>query len=260
MKLLGETGTSLAEMPCPRHDLHTLAHRSIDGSGATQVTFERDPGVTVAVPHWSAAGDRVVFVRGHHASLDVCAIHPDGTGFTMLVPEAYTPCSSPDGRWLYFSRPGMDSFKMDLATREIHHVRERHWPSVARDGTLYFTRMVDPIAARSSNEVCRARPEDGPAEALARVPNARVPLAPRLWLHPVLSPDGRWLAAPLLDSTTANLWLFPSGGGEMRPVTDFGERAVFIARAVSWSPDSRLLYAAVADVDADIVVLDGLLG
>jgi hypothetical protein len=32
-----------------------------------------------------------------------------------------------------------------------------------------------------------------------------------------------------------------------------------IARRISWSPDSGFLYAAVADTDADIVLLNGLL-
>jgi len=124
---------------------------------------------------------------------------------------------------------------------------------------LYFTRTVEPLlASRSDNEVCRALVDDGPAEPLARVPAARVPLAPRLWIHAVLSPDRRWLATPILDSTTANLWLIPTDGSPMRAVTDFGERSVFMARSTSWSPDSRYLYAAVADVDADIVLVDGL--
>ena len=45
----------------------------------------------------------------------------------------------------------------------------------------------------------------------------------------------------------------------MRPLTDFGDRSVIIGRRVSWSPNSRFIYAAVADTDADIVLLDGLL-
>ena len=41
--------------------------------------------------------------------------------------------------------------------------------------------------------------------------------------------------------------------------TDFGDRSVVIGRRVSWSPDNKFLYAAVAEADADIVVLAGLL-
>ena len=39
----------------------------------------------------------------------------------------------------------------------------------------------------------------------------------------------------------------------------FGDRSVLIARSVSWSPDSQHIYAAVADVRTDVVLLHGLL-
>jgi hypothetical protein len=46
--------------------------------------------------------------------------------------------------------------------------------------------------------------------------------------------------------------------GQWRQATDFGERATFIARRVSWSSDGRSVLAAVAEGDADIVMLEGL--
>jgi hypothetical protein len=45
----------------------------------------------------------------------------------------------------------------------------------------------------------------------------------------------------------------------MRQITDFGKRSVAIVRRISWSPDGKYIYAAVADTDTDIVLLDGLL-
>jgi Tol biopolymer transport system component len=134
-------------------------------------------------------------------------------------------------------------------------------PAASRKGdALFFTRPPDLLLGLGGDsEVCRAVPENGPAEVLSRVASSRVPLVGRLHLHVNVSPDGRWLAAPLIDGTTANIWLIPTDGGPMRAVTDFGERSVFIARAISWSPDSRHVYAAVADIDADIVLLEGAL-
>jgi Tol biopolymer transport system component len=73
-----------------------------------------------------------------------------------------------------------------------------------------------------------------------------------------LSPDGQWLTMPLSDGATTNVWVQPTSGEAMRPITDFGARSVLIARRVSWSPDSKFIYAAVADTDGDIVLLDGL--
>ena len=77
--------------------------------------------------------------------------------------------------------------------------------------------------------------------------------------QPFLSPDGQWLAAPLTDGATSNVWLWPTSGGPMRALTDFGDRPITIARSVSWSADSRHLYAAVAEIESDVVLWDGLI-
>jgi len=42
-------------------------------------------------------------------------------------------------------------------------------------------------------------------------------------------------------------------------VTDFGDRATFIARRMSWSSDGRAILASVGEGDADIVLFEGLL-
>ena len=74
----------------------------------------------------------------------------------------------------------------------------------------------------------------------------------------IVSPDGRWLATPLTDGVTTNLWALPAAGGPLRQLTDFGQRSVLIVRRISWSRDGKYLFAAVAETDADIVFLDGL--
>jgi Tol biopolymer transport system component len=104
-------------------------------------------------------------------------------------------------------------------------------------------------------EIRQARPEGGPFTVLDRVSSARVPFDPKL-LTPTLAPDGRWLAMTLADRGTSNVWVLPTGGGPLRQITDFGTRATLIVRSIAWSPDSRAVYAAVADTDADIVLID----
>jgi Tol biopolymer transport system component len=78
-------------------------------------------------------------------------------------------------------------------------------------------------------------------------------------LAPVLSPDGQWLAVPLVDGATSNVWALPTSGGAMKPLTDFGDRCTVIARSVSWSADSQFVFAAVAEIETDIVLFDGLI-
>ena len=62
---------------------------------------------------------------------------------------------------------------------------------------------------------------------------------------------------PLTDGFATNIWaLSTSGSGEMRQLTDFGQRPTFIARRVSWSADGRSILAAVGEGDADIVLFE----
>ncbi len=123
--------------------------------------------------------------------------------------------------------------------------------------TLYYMVERPLLDGRPEIEIRAATPEDGPSRALARVPASRVPN----WqiVNPALSPDGEWLAMPLTDGDTTNIWAISTRTGAWRQVTDFGNRATFIARRVSWSANGRTILASVGEGDADIVLLDGVL-
>jgi hypothetical protein len=128
---------------------------------------------------------------------------------------------------------------------------------IGLDGTtLYYS--VDRSLADGTPEfeIRTATPEDAPFRVLARIPASRVPI----WqiVNPTLSPDRKWLAQALTDRSTTNIWALSTTTGEWRQVTDFGERATFIARRVSWSSDGRSILAAIAEGDSDIVLLEGL--
>ena len=53
---------------------------------------------------------------------------------------------------------------------------------------------------------------------------------------------------PLTDGDTTNIWALSTRTSAWRQVTDFGDRATFIVRRVSWSPDGKSILAAVGDV------------
>jgi hypothetical protein len=112
------------------------------------------------------------------------------------------------------------------------------------------------LDGRPELEIVAATPEDGPSRPIARVPASRVPS----WqiVNPALSPDGEWLAMPLTDGLTTNVWALSIRTGKWRQITDFAERATFIARRVSWSADGGSILAAVAEGDADVVLLNRL--
>jgi Tol biopolymer transport system component len=109
---------------------------------------------------------------------------------------------------------------------------------------------------RQQFEIRAAPVGSGPARVIKTIPVERVPS----WqiVNPALSPDGKWLAVPLTDGFTTNIWAISTDDGSMTQVTDFGDRPIFIARRVSWSEDGRSILAAIGDGDADVVLLDGL--
>ena len=72
------------------------------------------------------------------------------------------------------------------------------------------------------------------------------------------SPVGNWLALALVDGITTNLWAMSTSTGQLRQLTDFGERPTIITRRVSWSADEQSIFAAVGEADSDVVVLEGV--
>ena len=235
-----------------------------DGSGVRQITFERNPTTSVGVPMWSPAGNRD-------------RVHLDATGGNRLVARQSRRKRPPelghvgllvslvDRRPVGVLLPRHRRQALHRKDRnprragDFYTVRQCQLVSSYADGSvLYFVNLLIKSNGIVDHEIGRAHPENGPSDVLARVTGSRVPVMRRA-LNPVLSPNGQWLTFPLTDGGTSNIWGLPTNGEAMRPFTDFADRSVVIARRVSWSPDNNFLYAAVAETDADVVVLAGLL-
>ena len=233
-----------------------------DGSMARQLTFEHDPSVVVGVPIWSPAGNYIVFVLTRQGRTDEWVIHPDGSGLRRLVQSGVLAYWSSDGRWVYYVRLreggyAIEKVPVDGGAPILVRSDNAVAPAATDGATLYYATFLKEVYGAWDLEFRRARPENGPYEVIARINGARVPHEVSEF-QMILSPDAKWLASPLTDGTTTNIWLLPSDGGPMRQVTDFGQRSTLIVRRVSWSPDSKEVYAAIADCDADIVMLEGL--
>jgi Tol biopolymer transport system component len=239
--------------------------KSIRSGDVRQITFEDDPAVTVGLPVWSADGKSIAFVssKGHTGfDFGVWLVNPDGTNERNVAKQGLGPAWSADGKWLYYAETSAGVlYKVSSSGGAAIKVRSE--PTTrnvigVHGATLYYVVERPLLDGRPELEIRAATPEDGPARAIARIPASRVPA----WqiVNPALSPDGEWLAMPLTDGFTTNIWALSTGSGPpvWRQVTDFGDRATFIARHVSWSPDGRSLFASVGEGDADIVLLDGL--
>jgi Tol biopolymer transport system component len=236
---------------------------STRGEQLRQITFESDPGVTVGVPVWSPDGKSIAFVssRGRTGfDFGVWLVNPDGTDVRNIAKQGLGMAWSPEGRWIYYTESSAgDLYKVSSSGGTAIKVRSEPTRNVigVHDDTLYYMVERPLLDGRPELEVRAATPQDGPSRALTRIPASRVPD----WqiVNPALSPDGEWLAMPLTDGLTTNIWALSTRSGGWRQVTDFGDRATFIARRVSWSSDGRSILAAVGEGDADIVLLDGLI-
>jgi Tol biopolymer transport system component len=126
------------------------------------------------------------------------------------------------------------------------------------ESTVYFLVERALMDGRPEFEIRAAPLDNGPARVIKTIDASRAASwqAP---FNPALSPDGRWLAMPLSDGLTTNIWALSTEDGRWQQVTDFGDRAIFIARRVSWSSDGRSIIAAIGEGDADVVLLSGLI-
>jgi serine/threonine protein kinase/Tol biopolymer transport system component len=229
------------------------------------VTREFDPRFVVAVPVWSPAGDWITFLSNRNsktADVTLWLAKPDGSDVRDLEVIGAWACWSVDGRWVYFSDSDHGVYRIRKAPRdggEAVLVRDDDaiGCNVSADGSLYYAKMLAQATGAWDFELRVAKPENGPSRLIGRVSGARVP-ATAINFHAFPSPDGKWLAMPLLDGSTTNLWAVSTESGEWRKLTDFGARNVMIARRIAWSRDGQSLYASVSDVDSDIVMLAGL--
>ena len=236
----------------------------IDTGESRQITYERDPETSVGVPVWSPDGQHIVFASSRDAPKGqngYWVVSPDGSGLRNLRLHAGWADWSGDSRWVYYSEDPhrsaiskvLISGGQPVAVRTDTAAR----PAISRDGSALYW-LVELVAGSglADYEIRTASPENGPARTLARIPGSRVPIW--LMIQPVISPDGKWLALPLVDNGTSNIWAVSTAEGTFHQLTDFGRGATFIARRLAWSSDSRSIFAAVGEGEADVVLMAGV--
>ena len=136
-----------------------------------QLTFEQDPNVGLGVPVWSPDGKRIAYVRREKTgwNVNLWVVDSDGTNARQVSAGGGWASWSPDGRWLYYSPPTRNSFRIEKTPPEggpITIVREQgQQPAVAADGTIYFTQTLAANNGQTDMEIRFARPENGESHA-----------------------------------------------------------------------------------------------
>ena len=231
---------------------------------ARQITFEDDPAVAIGVPIWSPDGRWIAFVssKGNVGfAFGVWLVRPDASELHQLVPKGLGVAWSSKGDELYFVEDAQGVMKkISVNGGEPVTVRSEPVRNMigVHDSTVYFLVERALMDGRPEFEIRAAPLGNGPARVVKTIDASRV-ASWQVPFNPALSPDGKWLAMPLTDGLTTNIWALSTEDGRWQPVTDFGDRAIFIARRVSWSSDGRSIIAAIGEGDADIVLLDGLI-
>ena len=231
---------------------------------ARQITFEDDPTVSIGVPIWSPDGRWIAFVssRGNTGfAFGVWLVRPDGSEVHQLVQKGLGVAWSSTGDEIYFVENAQGVMqKISVNGGEPVTVRSEPARNMIgiHDQTVYFLVERALMDGRPEFEIRVAPLGNGPARVVKTIDASRV-ASWQVPFNPALSPDGKWLAMPLTDGLTTNIWALSTEDGRWQQVTDFGDRAIFIARRVSWSSDSRSIIAAIGEGDADIVLLDGLI-
>ena len=271
-RMTNQTGQVLTPTAAP--DGEQIAYLSDSGGHANiwvmsaagrprQITFEQDPEVVIGVPIWSPNGRWIAFVssRGHGGfAFGVWLVRPDGSELRQLLARGLGMAWSPDSEELYFvESAGSPIKKVSVAGGDPVTVRAEPVRNLIGVHGENAYAVVERALTDGRPEIeIHALPLAGGAARLLKTINAsRVGLSHGPF-NPALSPDGRWLAMPLIDGFTTNIWALSTDDGRSLQVTSFGDRAVFIARRVSWSADGRSILAAIGEGDADVVLLDGL--
>ena len=236
-------------------------------AGLRQITHERDPNVAVGVPVWSPAGHTIAFVssRGNQGlTFGVWLVDSDGSNLRNVANPGLGPAWSPDGRWVYYSTRGgaaandivLKKVPVDggpavtVMTEPLRNVIGVHGT------TLYYSFERPLVDGTPEFEIRAATPEN------AAVPSARA--HPSLAGADLADHQSRAVARREMAGASTDRRFYHQHLGaldndrRMAQITDFGERATFIARRVSWSSDGRSILAAVAEGDSDIVLLEGL--
>ena len=113
-------GTQIAYSDGIGDNSHLLQVMNADGSG-THVIVGEQQGHTMHNLAWSPDGERLVFGLGRSSGIYI--VGADGSGLTLVIPDATYPYWSPDGSRISYQPPG-EFTPLEIADADGMHVVE----------------------------------------------------------------------------------------------------------------------------------------
>jgi Tol biopolymer transport system component len=247
----------------PRGDLIACASGSGVPGGTDLYVMQPDGGGRRLVvknggwPAFAADGGSLFFHRKTGDNWGIWRVMLDGSGPQRVTPEeaeAFTPRTSPDGKWLVVAveRGGHRQIeRFELATKLFTPVTSEpvdHWnPSISADGQVLYHRAAAEYLVPNA-ELWGSPP--GHAFAMLRIAGA----------FPAISPDGRRVA--LTAGNFARLDVMNIDGSDRRNIFAADPRNLF---SLSWAhTGDRIAYShgrafqdAEGKVDIELIAPDG---
>jgi TolB protein len=203
--------------------------------------------------HWSAGGEKVVFVldvlHGTDGKLQINTARADGTDSRVLVPnKGYeeAPRWSPDGRrvaWVSTRDGNQEVYTVGGDGRDVRRLTSEiapdNSPSWSPDG-----KRIAFASARSGNFEIHVMKADGSDVR-------RLTHHPSLDYWPAWSPDGRRIAFTSNRDGNYEIYVMNADGSRLRNLTGHPAQDNFAA----WSPDGkRIAFVSTRDGGHDVYV------
>jgi serine/threonine-protein kinase len=171
------------------------------------------------------------------STFDIAVLPPGSSAWRVVIRGGTAPRYLPSGHLVYVSAGVLRAVGFDVRTLAV---------------TTEFVALVDNVLTKESGAANVAVSANG---TLAYVPGGQqktryrlawlnrdgttvtLPLEPRAYRAPRLSPDGRFIAVTLEEQATTSIWLYDIARETFTRLTPRGEST----RTPIWSPDGRRL-------------------
>ena len=174
---------------------------SIKAGGGTPLRLTDNPAED-HIPCYSADGRWIYFASTRSGERQLYRIPANGGAAVQITHKgAYVSMASPDGKWIYYSKPGISLWRVPVDGGEETPVLDgrslyNYFTFCVTASGVYFAGPLDTVSRKSP----LYRFADGQTVELGRFDKP-------LGLHLSVSPDGKWLAYTQLDTSVDDLIL-----------------------------------------------------